>query len=432
MLKNGVNLQETTLFIVLLISILPIINLFGYDLPILYLLIPMEIILILAVLFGKVTIPRVLKTIMLLFILIIFEIFISTFIGSITLLNRLVIPTDSIQYIARFLCMSLFILWVYQTKIRIHSVIKLLLITFNIAMLIGVLQWIPWPGQTLFINLYKFREGIEQISQLNREMHLIRVHGVGQMATANGGVATFLFIFAYSIKAYYKRFNLLAIFLMILSIINLFASQSRAGMIALVFSFIIFYLMDIYIKRKSFKSSIKFGAAILLLTIILFFLYWRGNPFILRQVYRWNDLLDNNGGARSNQIDYALSLLTDLNQYVFGISRVVQNYGGIKFYIEVEPVNIFVLYGALGFILQYSLVAFLLWYFIKAIRKTTRPEILGLLVASFIGLLSYQVFSIGYFFFREIRIGLLPWIFMGISIGFYERNIKYQNILKIK
>jgi len=41
-----------------------------------------------------------------------------------------------------------------------------------------------------------------------------------------------------------------------------------------------------------------------------------------------------------------------------------------------------------------------------------------------VSLLSYQVFSVGYFFFREIRIGLFPWILMGVTVGVYEKFIK--------
>lgn len=54
--------------------------------------------------------------------------------------------------------------------------------------------------------------------------------------------------------------------------------------------------------------------------------------------------------------------------------------------------------------------------------KSVNIEALGaLLVASFVGLFSYQVFSVGYYFFREINVGLFPWILMGVAIGVCER-----------
>ena len=91
--------------------------------------------------------------------------------------------------------------------------------------------------------------------------------------------------------------------------------------------------------------------------------------------------------------------------------------------MEIEPVNIFITYGALGFILQYTLVIMLLVYFIRNIKKSIHDKTsLTLMVASFVGLFSYQVFSIAYYFFREIRVGLFPWILMGVTIGVYERK----------
>lgn len=422
MLKTEINVEKLLLFFILLMSIFPVINLLGFEIPPLYFITPIGLIFIFFIMIGKIAIPKVLKFIILFFILIVLEIFISTFISSITILNTVVLPTDAMQYIARLGCISIFILWLYYSKIEIKTVIKSLLIIFNLAMLIGILQWISWPGQTFFINLYSFRDGIEQLSQIDRALHLRRAHGVAQHATANGGVAAFVLIFASSIYIYYKKYKFLSLSLIILAILNIFASQSRAGVIALVFSFFLFYIVDIFIKRKGFITTLKFVSIILLLLSAIYVAYLNGNAVITRQVYRWNDLFETGGGARIDQIHFALNLQSNLKDYIFGISRVVQNYGDLKFFIEIEPINIFVLYGVLGFVIQYSLVAYLLVYFLKSIRLATKPEVISLLVASFVSLFSYQVFSLGYFFFREIRIGLLPWILMGISIGIYERE----------
>src|SRR5699024_4616176 len=115
------------------------------------------------------------------------------------------------------------------------------------------------------------------------------------------------------------------------------------------------------------------------------------------------------------------------------ISRGVQN--AIKnFYIEVEPINILVLYGIIGFVLQYSLVIILLIYFFKNMKIIREyPILLAMVVSSFIGLLSYQFFSFAYFFFRETYVGLFPWILMGATIGAVEKikkQIKSNIILK--
>ena len=126
---------------------------------------------------------------------------------------------------------------------------------------------------------------------------------------------------------------------------------------------------------------------------------------------------------RINQAIYFISKLETIGDYLFGFSKQVINKSAYSFGVEIEPVNIFITYGALGFILQYTLVIMLLVYFIRNIKKSIHDKTsLTLMVASFVGLFSYQVFSIAYYFFREIRVGLFPWILMGVTIGVYERK----------
>jgi hypothetical protein len=215
--------------------------------------------------------------------------------------------------------------------------------------------------------------------------------------------------------------------LMVAPLVNVVASQARAGMLALAFSVLAFYFIKVYISGKSLRPTITLLLSIFLLFIFTYIMFVIENPFIVQMVYRWGSLLESGGGARIDQIRYGLELLADSNNYFFGISRVFQSYSGLAFHLEVEPVNIFVLYGLFGFVLQYSLILYLLRYFMKSARVAkNNPEIASLMVASFVGLLSYQVFSLGYFFFREIRIGLIPWILLGVTIGLYERQKRYQ------
>ena len=111
------------------------------------------------------------------------------------------------------------------------------------------------------------------------------------------------------------------------------------------------------------------------------------------------------------------------SDYLFGLSKPIINRTAITFGVEIEPINIFVTYGLVGFILQYSIVILLLAYFYKKINKIAKDKaILSLLIASFVSLFSYQIFSVAYYFFREIRVGLFPWVLMGVAIGIYERE----------
>lgn len=427
-MKKKIDINKIILFTIILVSIFPVIKMSWFSMPVLYLLIPLEIFVLLLLLLGKIKTPKVTKTIILMYFLILLEIFISAFAGTISTFNRFVFPTDSIQYVARFLIFITLTTLFYHGKFKVDDFIKYFLIMLNIGMIIGILQWIPWPGREFLIILYPFREGVEQLSHLTRSLSGIRIHGLAQMATANGGLATFFFIFGLSIYKYYNKYRMLSIALMLFSIINVFASQARAGILALICSLLLFYFIDIYLYKKGGKATLTFIGTSLITSIIFWVLYEKENPVILRMIYRWEVLFETNGGARVDQVDYFLSLINNSLKFLFGLSKPVVNESIMSYGVEIEPVYIFVLYGFLGFILQYSLIVFLAIYFISIMRKSLNNKaILALIVASFIGLVSYQVFSVAYYFYREVRVGLFPWILMGVTIGAYERYKKYNS-----
>ncbi|GGF96567.1 hypothetical protein [Paenibacillus aceti] len=420
--KETLKINNQLLFIILFLSIMPIISIRQFSMPVLYLFIPLGIMILLCIIFGWITVPKFQKTLILFSLLILIEIFLSTLYGTVTVFGEFIFPTDSLQYIAKFLTIILFTVIFYNGKVEADIFIKYFLIILNIGMLIGLFQWIPWPGREFLVRLYPFNDFSGQLEQLNRTMVGIRVHGLAQHATANGGLATFFFVYGFSVFSYYKKHQFLSTSLMLLSIINIFASQARAGILALVFSVFLFYVVSVYINRKSFKPTIYLILVSSVIYSIFLYLYNNGNPIVVKMVYRWGVLFETSGGGRVDQIAYFVSLLKNPFHYLFGLSKQVVNQSVLSYGVEVEPVNILVTYGALGFILQYALVLILLIYFLKNMRKSTKNRAsLMLLTASFVGLASYQVFSVGYYFFREIRVGLFPWILMGVTIGVYER-----------
>ncbi|MED3652391.1 hypothetical protein [Heyndrickxia sporothermodurans] len=425
------NKNNILLFFVLLLSILPVIKLGGFEIPFLYLLLPFGVFILIYIFLGWYKIPKIARLLILFFLLIILEIFLSALYGTVSVLGGFIFPSDILQYVVRFITMLSFIVVFYYRKVDADIFIKYFLLFLNIGMLIGFLQWIPWPGRELLVKLYPFYNITYQMDQLSNTMSGIRVHGLAQHATANGGLATFFFAFGFSVFKFYKKYKLLSISLIILSIINIFASQARAGMLALVFSIFVFYLISIYVNRKSFKPTFYVVIVSFFIYIIILFLYKNGNPFIEKMVYRWQVLIfEEKGGGRVDQFYYFLSFLRNPLDYLLGLSKQVVNQSAISFGIEIEPANIFVTYGIVGFILQYSLVLILLIYFLKGMRKAIQNKAsLTLLVAAFVGLASYQIFSVGYYFFREIRVGLFPWILIGVAIGVYEKT---KNRAKLK
>src|SRR5690625_4447713 len=167
------------------------------------------------------------------------------------------------------------------------------------------------------------------------------------------------------------------------------------GYVTIAVSFMILYLVYNYVYQKGVKPTVKMGALATFVTGIIYWLYNRGNDIVVKAVYRWEVLGDNisAGRDRVGQIKEGFKLLETPFDYLFGVSKEVERIMGGTF-LEVEPVNIFILYGLIGFLLQYGLIIFLLVYLFKNIKRVNRhPILLTMVIASFVGLLSYQVFS---------------------------------------
>lgn len=428
-MKLTLNKNNLILFVVLSMMIFPIMNFLGFGMPVIYLLTPLGIGILMFIMFGWIRIPKIVKPLIVIWLLIILQILITTLYSTVSRLGYFVFPTDVTQYVVRFVFLISFIVIAFKGKIDKDKFIKYFMFILILGMSIGILQWIPWPGREFLNVLYPFREGELQLTHLNRPLHLIRVHGFAQHATANGGIASFALVFGYSVKKYYKDYNYLSLILIIMSVINIFISQARAGMLATVFSIFLLYLVNVKYERKGLKPTIYILTLITFLGIVVYYLYNSGNPYVVLTYDRWLNLFETGGGARATtQPQYFFSIM-ESSDYLFGLSKPIINRSAISHGIEIEPLNIFVTYGALGFVLQYSLIIFLLRYFFKKISKKIEDKaVLTLIIASFVGLFGYQIFSVAHFFFREIRIGLFPWVLMGVTIGLYERY-KLKNSL---
>ena len=426
-MRLKIHKNNLILYLTLFSMILPTISFFSFEMPVIYLLTPIGMMILICVLFGWIKIPSVTKSLIVLCFMILMQIVISSFYSTVNKFGYFIFPTDIVQYVVRFVFLISFIVLAYRGKINKDKFIKYFLIILIFGMSIGILQWVPWPGREFFIKLYPFRDGSEQLSQLSRgSLYSIRLHGFAQHATANGGIACFAAVFAYSVIRYYSKYKNFSRILLILSVVNIVASQARAGMLAAAFSVFLFYLADIKFKKRGLKPTIYFIGILVILSLIIVYFYNVGNMFVVKNFDRWVNLFETGGGARATtQPQYFFSLMEGAD-YFFGLSKPFINRSAISYGVEVEPINIFVTYGIAGFVLQYLLVAVLLIYFYKKISKRTQDKAaLTLCVASFVGLFAYQVFSVAYYFFREIRVGLFPWVLMGAAIGVYERYKKY-------
>ncbi len=186
------------------------------------------------------------------------------------------------------------------------------------------------------------------------------------------------------------------------------------------------------VSRKNLIITLRLIAIVVACIIMFVVLYYADNRFVVHNYQRWIKLFKTAGGPRlQTQPQYFLSMM-NTTDYFMGLSKPVINQSAITYGVEVEPINIFVTFGAIGFILQYLLVFILIRYFYRSINKTDDDRAsLCLIISSYVGLFTYQVFSVGYFFFREIRVGLFPWVLMGVAIGYYTRLKKNQRIQPI-
>ena len=340
-------------------------------------------------------------------------------------LGYFLFPRETIQYVARAIFFTFMFIMSYTGLVKTRLIIRSFIFVFILAMLIGILQWIPWPGRIVFIKLYPFRDGQLQIDKLVLPLYLTRIHGFARNATANAGFAVFVAVYSVAVLIADKASRRASLLLLLFSTVNILASLSRAGLASALFAILLFLLIGLYYSKN--RKRIIYIAAIMgsLLIVICMGLYLSGNNYITFMFNRFLRLFYSAGGERFTvQPRYFFSLMRG-SDYLFGLSNPIINLSKIPWGIESEPLNIFVNYGLFGVLLQYSLVVVLLRYYfarltLPRLRNHEREAFL-LTLASFVGLLIYQVFSTGFFFFRDVTIGFLPWLIFGTAVGHLER-----------
>jgi hypothetical protein len=416
--------QHAAMLATLMLGILPALKLGNVAVPVQYLLSPVFFFILVFVLFGWIKVSlAVIKWLFVLWLIIILEVIISGLFGPPFKSGVFAFPRDAFQYIVRFLFFLFFFVYFYKSDgVGDKKFIKYFLFVLLIGMMVGILQWLPWSGAGHIAEAYTFAEKHVKLSTV--DLVFKRVPGIAGFATANGGIAAFTFIFALSSYCFLMNYRMLSLAAMLFAIWNTLASQARMGYLTIAFSVVVFYFIWIYMRRRFIRPSAYLlgGAGSLFLFVLL--LYRQGNAFIVQAASRWRILGDqiHEGGNRIEQVVLSLSKLDGFYDYIFGISRFVQQSFG-DLYIEVEPINILVMYGIAGVILQYALVLTLLIYFLMQLKHVrSYPTLSTLTVASFISLISYQFFSLAYFFFREVYVGLFPWILMGATIGMVEKH----------
>jgi hypothetical protein len=353
---------------------------------------------------------------------IVLQVAMSSVVGSLAIYSGTGLPLDVVQYVALF---SAFLIWFvacYNRLIDARFAVVVMLVTAVLAMTIGVLQWIPGDWNRVLWELYSYSDW--QMVNFAAPLPLRRVPGVAHMATSNGGVAAAFFVMSLIVVTQVKGLRSVSLVIALLCVLNAIASQARMGLLTMVFACFVVFALAI---RAEPRKAVRYTSALLLFCIVIAFagylIVTSDNALALQALYRWQLLAEQleSGGNRIQQMQRGLALLDGPYPALLGVSRAAQQ-ALQQAYFEVEPLNILVLYGAVGAVLHYSLVSSLLYYLWRNLRRLTQTYDVVLASTAFAVLLGYQFFSLAYYFFRDTYVGALPWMMLGAAVGTIERS----------
>lgn len=350
------------------------------------------------------------------------EVAVSSLIGPVTFRVAGGLPLDVIQYLE---LSAAFVIWFtacYKKWADARFVVHVFLWTGVVGLTIGVLQWAPVQWNRALWELYSYSQ--YQLTNYEAPLPLRRVPGVAHHATSNGGFAAAFFVLALTLLLYVTRLRTLCLTIAALAFVNAIASQARMGYLTMVFGGFVVYALAVHANpHRAPRYTLWLFLCVAIAAAAIFALLSTQNALVLQALYRWQVLAEQieAGGNRLEQIDQGLALLDGVYPLLLGVSRDVQQ-SISDFYVEVEPLNVLVLYGGVGVVLHYGLVAFLVVYLARGIGSSPRGYESGLVAGAFVVLVCYQFFSLAYYFFRDTFVGVLPWMLIGAAVGSVERT----------
>lgn len=337
------------------------------------------------------------------------------------------IPTEMWQYVKRMVFFFTSCYVAYTSLTTSQRFQQCLLWVLLAALLIGTIQIMPGSLGDYLADLYARTD--KQLEGLNRTMTQMRNYGVAGHSTAWGGFSVFGAAVALGgIIGRYGEKKVMRIepfsggVILALAFFNTAFSGSRVALVALVAVFFSFSLAGLFYayRKVAFAFNYLFSAVVMATG---FFYMFREKIIFL--IVRFDVLIAESGGNRVDQVDSALSLLTNVYSWLFGVGNAAARSLAVSHGTEVEPVYLLVNYGILGVTLRYGI---LLFVFISACRQFRLPSRhdRALAFATALSLVGYTIFSLGYFFYQELRVGMLPWLLFGWVTGVYLREKRFR------
>lgn len=342
--------------------------------------------------------------------------------GGLFYLNKFHPPTEMWQYVKRMAFFYFVCYLSYRSIISSRSFHSCLQNVLILAFLIGILQVLPGHIGDYLAGLYARTEG--QLSLTEKSFAVSRNYGVAGSATAWGGFSMFGAavslggLLANSERRIKRSSSRIRLWIILgLAIVNVMFSGSRVAMAAILAVYVIFIVISFFRTRSKFRLFITYISGSVLVCIGFVYMFWDKVLFI---IYRFGVLIDQSGGARIDQVREAVSLLLDAQSWIFGVGNATQRTLATSFGTEVEPVFLLVNYGILGVALRYGLLLVIFIYACRQLKRAAQND-LGLTIATVLALSGYAVFSLGYFFYHELHVGMMPWLLFGWVVGSYYR-----------
>jgi len=351
--------------------------------------------------------------------------------GSAYYLEQLTIPTEMWQYMKRliFFYFTLYLAW--NRKISSERFYSVLVVVVVVAALMGIIQVLPGSAGRTLANVYA-RTDVVKSKLLDRSFFLARNYGIAGHSIAWGGFSAFSVAIAASCLAAGRQYTkdlklftrLLIWSLLLMSLFNVVLSGSKASILSLLVILTVILSDTIYRNRRNIRFMVKLSIMMgTFVSLTAYFLMSR----LAYLMYRVMSLLETRGGGRLEQVNMALALVNDWFSPFFGVGNVYQRAMATSFGTEVEPVFLFVNYGLVGVLLRYGLLAIVLMISWRLVARSTGADRI-LAMAAVSSILGYAFFSLGYFFFQEIYVGLLPWLLYGWVVGRYFRQSRDRQI----
>lgn len=412
-MKNIYNDFRILIFYLILILILsPIVKVsnFGFKLDlILSCFCFIEILLIPTFYFRKKIPLFFIITSLLLFVLMIIsnnfgQIYISDF--------ELSFPREFIQFLSRVSIFIFVFRIFYDGIIKTYTALKFISLFNLLVLVIGVVQINDILGlNNIFSNLYTANSNQSNafLNSVN-----IRVFGVAGNPISWSGYSMLSFFF-YLILTKSKKIKYLGIFL---SIINMIFAASKSAIIGVSFTLFLLPLFKNFIYNNNFILLIK--RYLILTSLIFACIYFfvtnlKENFFLIKrfEVF-FNDGISQN--TRFIQVYDAINLMFDYPfSFFIGLGKPIVY--KILEYVEIEFFYLLVTYGFFGVLLHYLLLIIILYYSYR-VRRVNFSYTFFIFCSTF----SYLFFSIGFYFFRELNVGLSFWIINAILLSHQIRK----------